>query len=48
LIDSSLKDLPIGARAEFRGEEIAVLIRNKSDKIVHLSKNVLMDIIQTL
>ena len=38
LTDSSLKDLPSGARVEFRDEGIDILIGSKSKKVVHLSK----------
>ena len=39
LTDTSLKDLPSGARVEFRDESIVILIGSKSDEVVHLSKN---------
>lgn len=38
LTDSSLKDLPSGARVEFKDESIDILIGSKSKKVVHLSK----------
>jgi hypothetical protein len=39
LTDSFGKDLPSGARVEFRDESIVILIGSKSDEVVHLSKN---------
>ena len=38
LTDTSLKDLPSGARVEFRDAGIDILIGSKSKKVVHLSK----------
>ena len=38
LTDSSLKDLPSGARVEFRDKSIDILIGSKSDEVVHVSK----------
>ena len=38
LTDTSLKDLPSGARVEFRNAGIDILIGCKSKKVVHLSK----------
>ena len=38
LTDSSLKDLPSGARVEFRDKSIDILIGNKSGEVVRVSK----------
>jgi hypothetical protein len=38
LTDSSLKDLPSGARVEFRDKSIDILIGSKSGEVVHVSK----------
>ena len=38
LTDTSLKDLPSGARVEFRDAGIDILIGSKSKKVAHLSK----------
>jgi hypothetical protein len=38
LTDSSLKDLPSGARVEFRDESIVILVGSESDEVVQVSK----------
>ena len=38
LTDSSLKDLPSGARVEFRDESIVILAGSESDEIIQVSK----------
>jgi hypothetical protein len=38
LSDSSLKDLPSGARVEFRDESIVILVGSESDEVVQVSK----------
>ena len=38
LTDSSLEDLPSGARVEFRDESIVILVGSESDEVVQVSK----------
>ena len=38
LTDSSFKDLPSGARVEFRDESIVILVGSESDEVVQVSK----------